>query len=295
MIWTHRHQRTAALGCLLGGLLWGAAAAAAPLPHGPQTRDAFLAAKSVPSAKNGELGDAAVTSDRYDVLRNEIDLRIDPATASVSGSVRMVFQAGGAGLDAFVFDMGAALDLVAVEHLSGELPATRGGDTVVVALPTALAPGAVDSVLVRYTGDDTTPVANRGLMFKTHFPLPPIPQENLVPLVANLSQPAFAQHWWPCKDRPDDKFLMTMRVTVPDTLFAVSNGVLESDAPAAPGWRTLTWRESHPIATYLVRAPRLAVHDAGRVEHLPRELRAPAGRGQRPGGLRAPVRHDRLL
>jgi aminopeptidase N len=67
-----------------------------------------------------------------------------------------------------------------------------------------------------------------------------------------MGQPAYAQSWWPCKDRPDDKFLMTMNLTVPDTLVGVSNGTSLGESAAAPGWRTYHWRENFPIASYLV-------------------------------------------
>ena len=51
------------------------------LPHGPLTRLEFEMDKAVvsgtPGDKSGELGDAAAGSDRYDVLRYDLDLKIE--------------------------------------------------------------------------------------------------------------------------------------------------------------------------------------------------------------------------
>jgi aminopeptidase N len=72
-------------------------------------------------------------------------------------------------------------------------------------------------------------------------------------LVATLSEPFGARNWWPCKDRPDDKADgVSLAITVPANLVVASNGrLLRVDQ--LPGARArYRWRESYPIATYLV-------------------------------------------
>ena len=235
-----------------------------PLPHAPMTRLDFVTAKSLTigqfgqknggqfGQKNGELGDAAVTSGRYDVLRNAVDLRVDPATRSIAGAVQMVFANEYAGLTEFVFDCGANLTVSQVSHLGGDLIFAHQADSVVVTLPAPMIVGSVDSLVVHYSSTLSSPVQNRGLMFKAHFADPQDNTSALVPMIASMSQPAYAQVWWPCKDRPDDKFLVSMNLTVPDTLVGVSNGQLLGVTAADPGWRTYHWREDYPIAAYLV-------------------------------------------
>ncbi len=227
-----------------------------PLPHGALTRLDFISAKMLadghPRAKDGELGDAAVSSDRYDMLRCDLDLRIDPANTSITGSVKLVFTSGFAGLTEFVFDCDENLVVDGVSHQSGALLFSHQADSVRVTLPTALGTGVTDSVVVSYHGDNTEPVHDRGLIFREHKPLPEIDQSLLVPIVGNLSQPAFAQDWWPCKDRPDDKFLVSMTLTVPEPMVGVSNGIFLGVAAAEAGWRTYRWQEAYPIASYLV-------------------------------------------
>jgi aminopeptidase N len=65
-------------------------------------------------------------------------------------------------------------------------------------------------------------------------------------------EPDRARHWWPCYDRPSDKAALDLYATVPDSNSCWSNGVLVGVTPAAPGFSTWHWRETHPIATYLV-------------------------------------------
>ncbi len=251
-------------------LVWGCAVAAAvaesdpDLPHAPLSRLDFVTAKSlIGSDKNGEMGDAAATSDRYDMLRVALDLRIDPTDKTIAGTVKMVFRSEHAGLDQFVFDLIANLDVDSIVHSSGPLAFSHLADSVSVTLPAPLAPGTVDSFVVAYSGIPSMPFYNRGLMFKTHFPVPELDQSSLVPIIASMSQPAYAQSWWPCKDRPDDKFRMRMSLTVPDTLVAVSNGTLLGEEAADAGWKTFHWSEDYPIASYLVS---VAISDYLRLE-----------------------------
>jgi len=229
---------------------------AGDLPHGPLTRLEFKMDKTVPSDatadKNGELGDAADGSDFYDVLRYDLDLKIDPETRNIEGSVKMVFASLESDLTHFVFDLRHTLDVDEVAHLNGLLLFTHDADSVSVVLPVPLAVGQEDSVVVTYSGLPLPPVVNRGLMFKTHTRLPGGPIDDTSPVIANMSQPGYSQSWWPCKDKPGDKFLVTMKLTVPDNLIGVSNGTLVSETSPEPGWKTFAWREDYPIAAYLV-------------------------------------------
>jgi aminopeptidase N len=225
--------------------------------HPGLTRSDFEAAKTTAgifrsaAGRSGELGDASVTSDRYDLLRCALDLAIDPGARTVNGSVEFVLAGVQPGLRDVVCDLRSTLTVAGVDHASGPLAFTHAGDSLSITLPTALAAGTVDSFTIRYGGQPLQPVINRGLMFQSRAPDPQF-LDRREPVVANLSEPAYAQSWWPCKDRPDDKFTVSMAVTVPDTLVAVSNGVLAGMGTPAPGLVTFRWREDYPIASYLV-------------------------------------------
>lgn len=244
-------------------LLLASATGAAPDRREPVhpglTRAAFQAAKGLiepvagatAEGHNGAFGDAAANSDFYDLLRCDLDLTLEPTERTVTGAVAMTFAARQAGLRDITCDLRTTLTVAGVDHASGSLPFAHAGDTLTVTLPTALADGQVDSFTIRYGGRPLLPALNRGLMFRDRVPDINRPQET-VPLIASMSQPAYAQSWWPCKDKPGDKFLVSLALTVPDTLVAVSNGSLLGVEPAGDGRSRWRWREAYPIASYLV-------------------------------------------
>jgi len=231
---------------LATALCLGTAAVAQTL-HPDLTRQRFEATKISPPDKDGGLGTAAVSSDRYDVLEYHLSLRLDPAAKAVDGSVVMAFASRYEGLRDVVFDLTDSLVVSGITHRSGDLGFVHRGDTVTVTLPAALAVGEVDSVVIHYAGTRVEPTYNRGLLFRAY-----VQDGHRGQSIANLSEPAYGHYWWPCKDRPDDKATSRVSLTVPDTLTAVSNGHYLRTDPADPGWRTFHWYNDYPIATYLI-------------------------------------------
>lgn len=70
--------------------------------------------------------------------------------------------------------------------------------------------------------------------------------------IATSSQPFFARKWIPCKDQPSDKVTSSMAITVPDTLMAISNGILTSTILNNDQTKTFFWQSNYPISTYLI-------------------------------------------
>jgi hypothetical protein len=170
---------------LLGSNLAGPAVGSPPRPapyrppHAAPTVDSLAArnaallraakaggAAAEPGAKDGAHGDAAATSDRYDVRRYALDLAIDPAAETVAGSVALVFASVVDSLREVVLDLTDALTVSAIEHADGSLAYSHAGDSLVVALPEPLPAGTVDSLTVFYGGRPPEPATDRGLMFK---------------------------------------------------------------------------------------------------------------------------------
>jgi aminopeptidase N len=67
-----------------------------------------------------------------------------------------------------------------------------------------------------------------------------------------MAEPSDARFWMPCVDTPTDKASAELFVTVPAGYVAASNGKLLEAAPAPGNTTVWHWRESHPIATYLI-------------------------------------------
>lgn len=62
-----------------------------------------------------------------------------------------------------------------------------------------------------------------------------------------------ADIWWPAKDHPSDRpDSVSIRITVPESLTAVSNGVLRSIEQRTRDSRTFHWVTRHPISNYAV-------------------------------------------
>ncbi len=224
-------------------------------PHGPFTREVWEG-KQLPADKGPEHGDAAVTSDGYDVWRYDLALRVDPNDSTLTATVGIVFASRRAGLANVVLDLAnRGLTVSAVHDGLGARPFVHAGDSLTVTLRTPLAEHAVDSLRVAYAGVPRSPQPDRGLFWKSHFHYNEDTGQNVNGgrIVASMSQPAYAKYWWPCKDRPDDKAdTVRVAVTVPDTMVVAGNGLLVGEAPADPGWKTYTWFSTYPLASYLV-------------------------------------------
>ncbi|MHB8080087.1 MAG: M1 family aminopeptidase [Candidatus Krumholzibacteriia bacterium] len=189
----------------------------------------------------------------YDVLDYDLALALDIGARRVRGAVAITLRATGGELDTARVDLHP--DLAVDSLLWNGAPAAfrRDGIRLLAALPSPPADGATGILRIAYSGapPQGVPPFNAGLMFRRHGDETPDPSDD-APIVANVSEPATAHTWWPCKDDPSDKATATIAVTVPDSLTVVSNGALVGETAPAPGLRRSVWRERHPIATYLV-------------------------------------------
>lgn len=78
--------------------------------------------------------------------------------------------------------------------------------------------------------------------------------ESGLPWIGVSCQVNGADIWWPVKDHPSDRAdSVSIRITVPEEVTAVSNGVLRSvAAERQPGTRTFHWVTNAPISNYAV-------------------------------------------
>jgi aminopeptidase N len=201
------------------------------------------------SDQGPEEGAFTPDSENYDLMRSVLDLRLDPADASLEGTVKHVFMSLVDTLRTVVLDLATdhGLSVSSVTGVGGvELPRQHQDDALLVRLPTMLPRGSVDSLIVAYHGEPSAPRSRRGLWLETHGP-----QDQ--PIFATMSQPAYAKYWWPCKDRPDDKIdTLTIRCTVPEGLVVAAPGLLQRAETTKDGWTTFEWLHTYPIASYLV-------------------------------------------
>ncbi|MCY4020208.1 MAG: M1 family metallopeptidase [Chloroflexi bacterium] len=68
---------------------------------------------------------------------------------------------------------------------------------------------------------------------------------------AAVSQPSGSMNWFPCNNHPLDKASYSFRITVPQGLTAVANGVLRETITNDDGTRSFVWEMEQPMASYL--------------------------------------------
>lgn len=226
---------------------------------GPWIDAAALEAPADP-AKPDWPGRIPAADDRgYDVLGYDLDLTIQAAQRRLTGTAAITLTALVPPPVALRLDLVDAMPATAVTWNGAAAAFVQAGDSLLVTPPVALAAGDTATVVVTYGGEPPRHgVYWSGLMYRTHGSITPEDPTDDGPIIANVSEPYSSHSWFPCKDHPSDKATLRLAATVPDTLVAVSNGVLVEESSPAAGWRRFAWATDLPIATYLVG---LAVSD----------------------------------
>jgi aminopeptidase N len=177
----------------------------------------------------------------YDVGNYDLDVTYDPATDVLDG-VAAITATATANLTSFNLDfVGLATTSVTVD---GATARSEQQDGELVVTPSAhIAQGSSFTTKITYAG---VPKGFRD------------PELGDVGFLSTpdgaiaIGEPEVAASWYPVNDHPRDKATYTIRITAPDGLAALSNGVLkEKKAAAKAGFTQWTWAESKPMASYL--------------------------------------------
>jgi aminopeptidase N len=205
-------------------------------------------------------GRIPATDDRgYDVLTYDLDVTVAVVEDRLTGTAAITLRLLDPPPPALRLDLVDVMAASAVTWDDATAAFVQAGDSLMVSPPTALAAGDTVTVVVTYAGEPPRHgLFWSGLMYREYGSITPDDPTDDGPIVANVSEPYSSHSWFPCKDHPADKATLRLAATVPDTLIAVSNGVLVQESSPAPGWRRFAWATDQPIATYLVG---LAVSD----------------------------------
>jgi aminopeptidase N len=180
----------------------------------------------------------------YDVGHYALDLRYDPATDHLTGTVTITATATQE-LSRFDLDLRRqlAVSAVTVDGAAAAYAQPADLEQELVITPAApLAQGSPFTVVVRYAG--VPPVITD----------PDNSIEGMVPTedgVHTVGEPQGSPGWYPCNDTPTDKATYDFRVAVPHGLTAVANGDLAGAPTTAAGWTTFAWHNGEPMSTYL--------------------------------------------
>jgi aminopeptidase N len=190
----------------------------------------------------GEPLDPTLGNPGYDVGHYDIDLTFDPDSSWLEATVTLSATATERLASVNVDFIGFDVEQATVDGRASAFARTERDMTIQPATP--IASGEQFELAVRYHGTPhpftSTSGAPRGrLGWNTGSGTSYV-----------VSEPDGARSWFPCNDVPSDKARYTFRLTVPDSVTAAANGVLE-DKVANRGRTTWVWQMDQPMATYL--------------------------------------------
>ncbi len=130
---------------------------------------------------------------------------------------------------------------------SGSLSFTQHEDSVLVDLSSPVGPGDTTEVWLSYAGTPWNEGAGGWGGFWFH---PYVYYHMGVGIYS--TQPSLGRVLLPCWDHPADKATFDVHITVPDTLYAVSNGELTGTEDRGDGTTVYSWSQPQVMSTYLL-------------------------------------------
>ncbi len=177
-----------------------------------------------------------------DVEHYDLVLAVEPTLGTLAGQATIHYKSLVRALATVELDA-VDLQIERVEGLKGApLAFDYDGKLLLVHLPALVAGGERSLLTVYY----------KALMSQSLFLAGPEPTNKTQMTAAyTYTEPEGTRDWFPCVDRPSDKATISLTVTVPDGMKALSNGDL-MDARPGPAGETFEYRMDKQIATYLV-------------------------------------------
>lgn len=195
----------------------------------------------------------------YDVQTYRLDLRVDPATSTLSGTGVITAKVVADSMDTMVVDLMSGRDVSGVHEVTKsvtpsssldgpDLKFDRETDSLRIHLNHAARKDGEVRVAIAYSFHPSSTERRSGIQFgKT-------PDGR--PWITTSCQNLGAQSWWPCKSEtihPEDKHSrIFINATVPAGLTAVANGRLWKTSTPEKGWETFHWRHEYPCEAYSV-------------------------------------------
>jgi aminopeptidase N len=172
-----------------------------------------------------------------DVRHYELFLLLNPEKREITSSARIYFNARSSLNGPVELDF-AGLTIDSVRHEQTITTFNRKEDLLSIDLVNTVNPGDSSNVTVYYRG-----IPQAGIYFRTNLSGDTV--------IYSHNEPFDARYWFPCNDNPADKATMDLAVDVPAGFHVLSNGILTGQS-FGPGRTIFQWRESYPIATYLI-------------------------------------------
>ncbi|MFC5873614.1 M1 family aminopeptidase [Chryseobacterium arachidis] len=179
----------------------------------------------------------------YDLQYQRMDVTINPAVRSISGSVTSHFKPNQS-ISSIYFDLDSQMTVSQVLYHGNPLTFQQLSATkeLRINFQSALAANVLDSLTVAYSG--VPPTANNSFFNGT---------QGGTAVLSTLNEPYGAQDWFPTKQSLNDKIeRFDFKITTPSQYNVAANGTPMSET-TLPGNQKLTfWRTQYPTAAYLI-------------------------------------------
>ncbi|MEV7007073.1 M1 family metallopeptidase [Streptosporangium sp. NPDC051022] len=177
----------------------------------------------------------------YDVGHYRLKIDYTPETKHLSGVAGIEAKAT-QDLERFNLDLsGFTVSRVTVNGAAARF--ARSADELIVTPARMISDKAAFTVEVTYAGEPK-PVRDSSNLGTYGF----IPTSDGAFVTC---EPNGARTWFPGNDHPADKARYDFEVTVPEGVTALANGEMVGSPATSAGRTTYTWRETHPMASYL--------------------------------------------
>ena len=181
----------------------------------------------------------------WDVAFYDLHVRVEPRDSSIVGWNGIVYRVLRPARELQV-DLQVPLEVDSVVQRGAHLASRRDGNAFFVTLRRPPRVHALDTLTVYYHGKPRVarrPPWDGGFIWA---------QDSLGHAwVATANEGLGASVWWPNKDYlADEPDSQRIAITVPDSLYDVSNGRLRTTKPSSDGTTTFEWFVSNPINNY---------------------------------------------
>lgn len=192
---------------------------------------------------------ATPEEDFYDVKKVHFDLSLSNLDVSLTGSVTNTIQTTIDNFDTYAFELNPDLIIDSIIINGSNTPFFRSEEVIKATLLNSVANNTRLICKIYYHG---TPEAGNVQFFQSGI-------NNAAndvtggPVTFTLSEPYMSKDWWPCKQSLKDKIDTTIIwLTVPDSLMAGSNGVLQNVTKLPGGLSRYEWQSNYPVTYYLI-------------------------------------------
>ncbi|PID27746.1 MAG: hypothetical protein CR982_05060 [Candidatus Cloacimonadota bacterium] len=185
----------------------------------------------------------------YDVIGYDVYLNLTDTTSNYVSGVSTISLITKTELDSFVVDLVDELECLDIKVKDGESTLSyssisREDDRVFITMDQLVSPNKELILEISYEGESPTgSYFNRAFDITTH---------NGATIIYTLSAPQGARYWFPCKDIPSDKAIVSFTMKIWNHHQSFANGILVSDISIDQNFKEQRWVSNYKTATYLM-------------------------------------------